>query len=165
MSKPNKTEQLLAFIRSAPGTPLKRLNVESGLDAKFASTRISQLLKSGRIHGDRLKGYTVADDLPPKQRGFRAEARDARRAARVLLVSKGLPMKAGGRQVGGDHYLKLSIQPWDAMQAWLTPEAFEGFLVGNAIKYLARYKSKGGLVDLRKAGQYLDRVIELVASK
>ena len=29
---------------------------------------------------------------------------------------------ARDHQVGGDHYLKLAIQPWDAMECWLTEE-------------------------------------------
>lgn len=162
MQKKTKTDVLLDAIRAAPGKALKQLIVDSGLDGKFVGTRVNQLLKARRITGDRLAGYRVADDLPPKQRGFRAEARDARRAARA---AKAVPSRAAARQVGGDHYLAQAIQPWDAMQAWMSPEAFEGFLVGNAIKYLARYKSKGGLADLRKAAHYLERVIELVAAK
>ena len=39
-------------------------------------------------------------------------------------------------QVGGDHYTKLDVQPWEAMQAWMTQAEFAGFLRGNAIKYL-----------------------------
>lgn len=70
-------------------------------------------------------------------------------------------MQANQTQVGGDHYVSKTIQPWDAMAAWMTREAFEGFLSGNAIKYLARWKDKGGVHDLRKAKHYLDKLIEL----
>lgn len=64
------------------------------------------------------------------------------------------------RQVGGNHYTVMVVQPWDAMRAWMSPEAFRGFLRGNAIKYLARCESKGGVEDLKKARHYLDRLIE-----
>ncbi len=30
------------------------------------------------------------------------------------------------------------------LRAWMTPEQYEGFLVGNSIKYLSRYRMKGG---------------------
>lgn len=71
-------------------------------------------------------------------------------------------MSANDHQVGGDHYRRQAVQPWDAMQAWLTREAFAGFLRGNAIKYLARAGSKGpALEDLQKARHYLDKLIEL----
>jgi Protein of unknwon function (DUF3310) len=64
------------------------------------------------------------------------------------------------KQVGGNHYLNKTIQPWDAMEAWMSPEQFKGFLLGNAIKYLARYQDKDGLKDLEKAQHYLAKLIE-----
>ena|SRR5690554_6527299 len=69
---------------------------------------------------------------------------------------------ARDRQVGGDHYQNMGLQPWDAMQAWMAEEQFEGFLRDNVVKYIARYDSKGGLEDLRKAQHYLDALIEIV---
>lgn len=69
-------------------------------------------------------------------------------------------MGADAMQVGGTHY-KKAVQPWDAMAAWMTPEAFKGFLRGNAIKYLARCDEKGGVEDLRKARHYIDKLIEI----
>jgi hypothetical protein len=68
--------------------------------------------------------------------------------------------KARDTQVGGEHYTKKTVQPWDAMEAWMTFEQFEGFLRGNVIKYSARYKDKGGVEDLKKAQHYLARLIE-----
>jgi len=69
-------------------------------------------------------------------------------------------------QVGGDHYLGMGIQPWDALQAWMTREQFAGYLLGSTVKYLARYNAdaptKGGIVDLKKARHYLDQLIERV---
>ena len=40
----------------------------------------------------------------------------------------------------------------------LGPEEFKGFLRGNAIKYLIRYKLKGGIEDLKKAMDYIARL-------
>ena len=68
---------------------------------------------------------------------------------------------ASATQVGGDHYTVLDVQPWDAMANWMSPWEFEGFLRGNAIKYLARAGSKGDpLEDIKKARHYLDKLIE-----
>ena len=64
-------------------------------------------------------------------------------------------------QVGGDHYASKDIQPWAAMQAWMTKEAFAGFLHGNCIKYLARYLDKNGVQDLKKCQHYLAKLIEI----
>jgi len=64
-------------------------------------------------------------------------------------------------QAGGDHYLTLSIQPWDAMESWLTEEEFKGFLKGNIIKYICRCDNKGGRIDIEKIRQYVDKLLEL----
>jgi hypothetical protein len=64
-------------------------------------------------------------------------------------------------QVGGEHYRSKTIQPWDAMESWMTKEQFKGFLWGNVIKYIARWQDKGGVEDLRKARHYMDKLIEV----
>lgn len=69
-------------------------------------------------------------------------------------------MTADTTQVGGNHYATKTVQPWAAMEAWMTREQFSGYLRGNAIKYLARCDDKGGIEDLRKARHYLDKLIE-----
>lgn len=69
-------------------------------------------------------------------------------------------MKANDMQVGGDHYKSKTIQPWDAMQAWMSLDEFRGFLRGNAIKYLAREKDKGGVTDIKKAMHYMKKLLE-----
>jgi hypothetical protein len=68
------------------------------------------------------------------------------------------------RQVGGDHYTRLAVQPWEAMRAWLEPAEYIGYMRGNAIKYLARLGAKGGspyaaVEDAKKASHYLDELI------
>lgn len=71
-------------------------------------------------------------------------------------------MSARDRQVGGTHYAGKQVQPWDAMEAWMSEEEFAGFLRGNAIKYLARCKDKGGLMDVFKAQHYIEKLIEVL---
>ena len=58
-------------------------------------------------------------------------------------------------QVGGDHYLKHSIQPWDIWQEYEL-NAFEGAV----LKYLLRRKGDR-VEDLKKARHTLDRLIEI----
>ena len=55
----------------------------------------------------------------------------------------------------------MAVQPWDAMESWMSPEAFQGFLRACVIKYLARCDAKGGLEDLQKARHCLDKLIEV----
>lgn len=57
-------------------------------------------------------------------------------------------------QVGGDHYKKLAIQPMEySMQNNL--DACQHTI----IKYVTRFRDKGGIVDLRKAQHVLDMLI------
>ncbi len=70
-------------------------------------------------------------------------------------------MESQRRQVAGTHYREMDVQPWDAMKAWMSGEAFAGFLRGNVIKYMARAGKKGDeMEDLRKAQHYLEALIE-----
>lgn len=64
--------------------------------------------------------------------------------------------KANDIQHGGDHYKKQPIQVWD----FITANGI-GFLEGNAIKYLSRWRHKGGIEDLKKARHYIDKLIEI----
>lgn len=68
-------------------------------------------------------------------------------------------MPANDRQHGGTHYQK-PIQPWDYIAA-----NGIGFFEGNAIKYLTRWRDKGGVEDLQKAKHYIEKLIELQSSE
>ena len=59
------------------------------------------------------------------------------------------------RQVGGEHYVKLHIQPWDIIDANNLD-----YWEGNALKYLLRWKYKNGVEDLEKAKHYIDYLIQ-----
>lgn len=69
------------------------------------------------------------------------------------------------KQVGGDHYEQMDIQPWDALKAWMTREQFAGFMLGTAQVYLARFNAnvpgKGGLTDVKKAIHHLTKLVEV----
>ena len=65
------------------------------------------------------------------------------------------------KQVGGSHYKDMEVQPWQAMEAWLTPEEYRGYHKGVAISYLARERQKGGLQDIEKAIHHLQRLVEI----
>lgn len=69
-------------------------------------------------------------------------------------------MSANDRQVGGEHYKNMAVQPWDALKAWLTPDEFRGFMKGTVIVYLAREREKGGNVDIGKAYHTLEKLLE-----
>lgn len=55
-----------------------------------------------------------------------------------------------------DHYTAGGIEVIDYIRAKLTPEQYEGFLLGNALKYLSRAGKKGDKrTDIQKAAWYL----------
>lgn len=59
-------------------------------------------------------------------------------------------------QVDGNHYKDLKIQPVEYIHANNIP-----YLEGNVIKYVSRWRNKGGLRDLEKAKHYIELLIEL----
>jgi hypothetical protein len=58
-----------------------------------------------------------------------------------------------------DHYTFGGIETIDYLKAKLSPEALDGYLAGNVLKYVSRYNLKNGLQDLEKAQWYLNRLV------
>ncbi|AIC95402.1 DUF3310 domain-containing protein [Shouchella lehensis] len=58
------------------------------------------------------------------------------------------------------HY-ESKIDPLTYMKANMSQANYEGFLIGNVIKYVTRYPKKNGLEDLKKAADYLNKAIEM----
>jgi len=67
---------------------------------------------------------------------------------------------ANEKQVGGTHYKDMPLQPWDVMEAVLTPDEFRGFLKGNIIKYAMRQGKKDS-DDAGKAQHYREKLAEV----
>lgn len=63
------------------------------------------------------------------------------------------PLTKNKKQVGGTHYSKRKIQPWDIIKEWSL-----GFFRGNIIKYVLRCQDKNGKEDIEKAIHYLEYV-------
>lgn len=65
-------------------------------------------------------------------------------------------MNANETQVGGAHYKQFQHETWDVILDWGL-----GYLDGNAVKYLSRWRHKGGVQDLKKAAHYIQKLIEV----
>lgn len=65
-------------------------------------------------------------------------------------------MSALKTQVSGDHYKGMAIQPVEFIYS-----NGIGYMEGNVIKYVSRWRSKGGIADLEKAKHYIELLIEL----
>ena len=65
--------------------------------------------------------------------------------------------KANSYQISGNHYKKFAgAEPWDVVLSWGL-----GYLDGTALKYIARWKHKNGVEDLKKAVHFLEKLIEV----
>lgn len=64
-------------------------------------------------------------------------------------------MSAREKQVGGDHYRTLEIQPSEYIYRNKL-----GWHEGNAVKYITRHRIKGGRQDIEKAIHYLQLLLE-----
>ena len=69
-------------------------------------------------------------------------------------------MNAMQHQEGGDHYKTLPIQPVEYIH-----KNGLGFIEGCVVKYVTRWRSRGGIEDLKKARWYLDRAIARLEGK
>ncbi|MFJ3487751.1 DUF3310 domain-containing protein [Pseudomonas sp. NPDC090202] len=69
-------------------------------------------------------------------------------------------MSALEKQVSGSHYKGLVIQPIEYIHANNIP-----FAEGSVIKYVTRWRDKGGIPDLEKAKHFLELLIELESKK
>ncbi len=68
---------------------------------------------------------------------------------------KGTTYDSLDKQVNGDHYKKMKIQPAEFIN-----ENGLLFAEGNAIKYICRHKLKGKSKDIEKAIHYLEMILE-----
>lgn len=76
------------------------------------------------------------------------------------LLAASTPPSPLTTQVAGNHYKHLRIQPVEFIHANGIP-----YMEGCAIKYLVRWREKGGVADLEKAKHYIDLLIELESKK
>lgn len=70
------------------------------------------------------------------------------------------PESALDRQVAGGHYKDMKIQPVEFIHANSIH-----FAEGCVIKYVTRWRTKGGIKDLEKAKHFIDLLIELESRK
>jgi hypothetical protein len=69
------------------------------------------------------------------------------------------------RQVGGDHYKKLKVQPWDVVDTWPIEQQI-GYYRGGALKYIMRMGNKDDEVqEVGKGLHYLEKLVECLKRK
>ena len=75
--------------------------------------------------------------------------------AGVIPEDRREELRANEKQVGGNHYSKLKIQPMEYNLA-----NGMNYAQANAIKYITRYKDKNGIEDLKKAIHCIELLID-----
>ena len=60
------------------------------------------------------------------------------------------------KQIDGDHYKNMGIQPWEIIE-----KNGLDYFEGAALKYLLRWRKKDGIIDLDKVIHYVERIKEL----
>lgn len=75
------------------------------------------------------------------------------------FIEGDVPVESDDEPSKPAHY-DTGIDTIDFLRANCSPEQVEGFLRGNALKYLQRYDKKNGVDDLRKAKHYVEMLIE-----
>lgn len=74
-------------------------------------------------------------------------------------------MTARARQIGGDHYKKMGIEPWDVIDTWPIEQRIGAYRAG-ALKYLMRMGAKDEEVqEIGKGIHYLEKLIETLKDK
>jgi len=59
-----------------------------------------------------------------------------------------------------DYYKNNGRDLFDHFAEIMPTQGFQGFMIGNVMKYIVRYPAKNGVEDLHKARTYLDRLIQ-----
>ena len=71
-------------------------------------------------------------------------------------IEEHIDIEALTKQVGGNHYKNMRIQPVEFIVANEL-----GFLEGNVIKYICRHHAKNGANDIKKAIHYCELLLQL----
>ena len=70
--------------------------------------------------------------------------------------------KANDKQVGGNHYKDMGVEPWDVIDTWPVEQRIGAYRAG-ALKYVMRMGTKDENVkELKKAGHYIEKLIEVL---
>jgi hypothetical protein len=62
--------------------------------------------------------------------------------------------------INPEHYRKGGIECVEAIKASMSDLEFQGYLKGNVLKYMWRFRHKKGVEDLQKAEWYNKRLID-----
>lgn len=118
-------------------------------DYKLAPSNVYRILKKERVYPRRASGKWPDS-------GTALAIEHEQHVKEHIAAMEQASITANEIQVGGDHYRTQPIQPWDYIAA-----NHLNFFEGNIVKYVTRWRSKGGIDDLKKAMHYLAKLTEM----
>lgn len=107
--------------------------------------------------------YRPLEDAKTLADLYNHEAEEEHRAMNEYQMrTANAKLSANEKQVAGDHYLEMIVEPWDVIDTWPLEQRI-GFYRGNALKYIMRCGSKDDrLQEIKKAGHYIEKLIEII---
>lgn len=79
-----------------------------------------------------------------------------------LIKEYAMQVSANSKQIGGDHYKNMGVEPWDVVDTWPLEQRIGAYRHG-ALKYLMRMGSKDEqLQEIKKAIHYLEKLVEVL---
>lgn len=110
-----------------------------------------------------------AEDMMPEELGaannLYVDPKELEKFRQQLTTTYSKPrqkLEANSHQIGGDHYKKMDVQPWDVVDYGPRQQAI-GFYRYNALKYVMRAGEKGDFKeDIAKAHHYLQKLLEIL---
>lgn len=73
--------------------------------------------------------------------------------------------KAKSKQIGGDHYKNMGVEPWDVVDTWTLEEKIGAYRSG-LLKYVMRMGTKDErLQEAKKALHYAEKLVETLEAE
>lgn len=175
----NISRNLFNVVRDNPG--IQFFDIKKKLkdyNPNSLGSLLTQMVNQGMLKREGAHMHYHYSAIIPEYVPIKARKKKAREAKKkvVTIVRRAVkesspivPSTAGlaalanadARQVSGNHYKDMPIQPWSVMESVLTKEEFIGFLKGNIIKYSMRAGRKEGSDDAGKAQHYQQKLKEI----
>jgi hypothetical protein len=120
--------------------------MSDGMTVEWEEARMDVIGQNGNI------GYSIDEATPQDWDALKTKA-PTLEEVRAVFAKNESPLE---KQVDGDHYSKLKIQPVEYIHANNLP-----FIEGCIVKYITRWRDKGGFKDIEKIKHFCDLLMEL----
>lgn len=174
----NISRNLFNLVRDNPGIQFFDIKTKlSQHNPNSLGSLLTQMVNQGMLKREgehmRYHYHAIIPEYVPIKTRSRKKAQEVKKKVVTIVRPKikegvipptaGLAAlaKADQRQVSGDHYKTMPIQPWAVMESVLTREEFIGYLKGNVVKYAMRAGRKEGSDDAGKAQHYQQKLKEI----